>query len=187
MNETNKPITLLLMLKSKQLTVMPKDFVHAVGIYTEKSWYLQHGSQTFVFNSEFAPYSSQDMTMRGDDQEFIHGGNSKDHYITLYRNRIPGSVRSITRLYFCNQVELTSNEVIFSQLQGTIYINMTNRYLSDGQFAIVQSDAYEVRVRICIDDSGMTDDTNSSGVKFNIEMVLLWIVSMIQVHTIYLY
>jgi hypothetical protein len=64
----------------------------------------------------------------------------------------------ITRLFFCDQVELHPSEFLLNYEMSILYSYTTKRYMFDGEFALVRSEDFgDYSARICIDDSGFNE------------------------------
>ncbi|XP_045173157.2 uncharacterized protein LOC123534797 [Mercenaria mercenaria] len=149
-------------------SVQPQHLVQTVKIFAARDWSLQNRNASLVFKSHIShlSYSAIDFVERDADSKFFFGNNSKTIDRILYlRGRFGLNKLHITKLYFCNQVELNPREVILSPYKSMLFNKITKSHLSDGEFAFVWSNAYkDVCVRICIEDSEMYEMVNRSGV-----------------------
>jgi hypothetical protein len=176
-------------IRSNKQTVKPKEFIHYIKIFSKRSWSLpQNNGSTLLFNSNIAPYAFADIKEQQDDHLIVNGDIRKTPFplTSLYRKSpFSGETYSITKLYFCEQVEMTQNEFVLSLYKSTMLELKSKRHFLGGEFAIVNNNAYEeVRVRICIDNSEMIDKFTFSGVNMNLDRCRLWTVLVVLVHMI---
>ncbi|XP_045173698.2 uncharacterized protein LOC123535201 [Mercenaria mercenaria] len=149
-------------------SVQPKHLVQTVNKFAARDWSLQNRNSSLVFKSHIShlSYSAKDFAVLDANSMFFFGNNSKTTYRVLYvRGRHGLNKFHITKLYFCNQVELNPHEIILSPYNSMLFNKITKRHLYDGEFALVWSNAYEdVCARICIEDSEMYEISNHSGI-----------------------
>jgi hypothetical protein len=85
-------------------------------------------------------------------------------YYELYRNGMnPEGTHDITKLYLCEQVEISSSEFTFQAEETYIVIIKTQKVLFDAEFLLYSSnDGSGKNARICYEDAGMFKMKNGS-------------------------
>jgi hypothetical protein len=164
-----------------------------VRTYIRKSWISKDGNETYAFESDIATWDFRLLTNMG-QTDFILIRNRK-HFIDLQSHlvvnsyqKLPGinggkfsTPKLITRMDFCNQIELNSTEFILSKYKMALFYIKTQRIMfSVHQFEyIVHNDFPNLRVRICIEDSGPFENTYVSNSKTNNALIANIILTMI--------
>ena len=76
---------------------------------------------------------------------------SKEQWNALWTGSSSNGGRiMITKMYFCNLIELSDNE--FTESREQITLNASNKTLAPGEFLRVVGIDGEIRTRICLED-----------------------------------
>lgn len=118
--------------KNETLILKPSLFKHKALNYVDGSLTLTPGSFTFnnTFSVKSPEYRLLYTTMKWLNMGFL-----------------------VTKLHFCEQIELVSDEYMLSADQTVLYNKISRQYLFDGEFSLM-NDRSEGSVRICYENSG---------------------------------
>jgi hypothetical protein len=153
--------------------------------YIRQTWTVKDGNTTYSFESDIATWDYRSGNLG--KPEFIYIDNRK-HLINLPSQlRIYSSHRMrdvsarkysrpklITRMDFCNQIELNSSEFILSKYKAALFNIQTQRIMFyNHEFELIAHNEFQnERVRVCIEDSGHFKDTKVSNSKKNKALIL---------------
>jgi hypothetical protein len=160
--------------------------------YIRQTWTVKDGNTIYSFESDIATWDYRSRNLGKPD--FIYIDNRK-HLINLpsqlriftnHQMRDPSAYeystpKLITRMDFCNQIELYSSEFILSKYKAALFNIVTQRLMFyNHEFeSIVHNEFQNERVRVCIEDSGHFKDTKVSNSKTNKALILNVILVMI--------
>ncbi|XP_053373383.1 uncharacterized protein LOC123532467 [Mercenaria mercenaria] len=151
----------LAIIRTKLSTVEPGRIVQNINRTVTREWLLKHNNVTIVLKANFMPTSTINFVDNDTEAMSVSGNLSENLEQPRYRLVYQGwntktDLHMITKLYLCDQVELNQFEFILIRDEKTLYNIITQRFMFDGEFALISSSAFEgVRARICIEDSGM--------------------------------
>jgi hypothetical protein len=169
MNEPHLTNNLIIVMHRKLSIVKPDTIIGNIKKMIGKGWIMRLRNVTEVLKSqEFSmrsPYISYPYMKKADgfynltkDLEWSQYNNAYTALL-LYRKE-----HIISRLYFCNQVELEPTEFLLNSEKNALYIYTSKRVLFDRQFALVRSNTLaKSRARICIEDSGLEEKGKNAG------------------------
>jgi hypothetical protein len=166
--------------------------METVRTYIRKTWILKDGNETYKFKSDIATWDFRLLNVGKTDSIFI--GN-RTHLIDLQSHLVLNSYQEVTDIYgakfstlklitrmdFCNQIELNSTEFILSNYKTALFYTRTQRimfYVHEFEY-IVHNEFHDLRVRICIEDSGLFKNTKLSNSKTNNALIANIILTMI--------
>lgn len=156
----NRTKNLLVILSNKLSQVKPETLVNYIKNTVKRDWTLKHQNTTvtlkssvlklkeFAFNSEVG-------------KEIVIGNQSiivpSPLYHMVYTTlSLPGNTHLVTKLYWCDQVELHPSEFILNSDKTLLFNYITYRILHRCEFLLIASNTFEgIRVRVCIEDSGL--------------------------------
>jgi hypothetical protein len=152
----------IVFIKRKIFKVKPNNIVQYIRHTVKSPWYISLNNEKVLLKSaDFtkltAVYTYVDSTRISVFENQMEAP-VKPQYNYIYQSPFPSDLDNhiITKLYVCEQVELTPSEFILSHDESILYNNITKRFLFDGEFAILKSNVFDgLRARICIEDSGL--------------------------------
>jgi hypothetical protein len=166
--------------------------IETIRKYIRQTWTLTDGNKTYTFESGIVTWDFRSRNLRKPD--FIYIDNRKHiinlpSQLTVYSSqamlglsRRYSMPKLITRMDFCNQIELNSSEFILSKYKAALFNIQTQRIMFyNHEFElIVYNEFPNERVRVCIEDSGPFKDTKVvSNSKTNKALILNVILVMI--------
>jgi hypothetical protein len=158
MDESHMSKNVIIVVDRKLSTVQPDTIITDIRKMIGQAWSIHFRNVTKVLkSSHFATLTS----FRTDPYENmfnnITGQVDMPRYQMIYgRLTVSRITLIVTRLYFCEQVELAPSEFILSKDKNFIYSYITKRFMFNGQFVLTYSDTQAgSRARICIEDSGL--------------------------------
>jgi hypothetical protein len=163
-----------------------------VRTHIRKKWILKDGNETYTFESDIATWDFRLKKVGKNDFIFIsnetHLIDVQSHLAVNFYQRMTGiyggkfsTPKLITRMDFCNQIELNSTEFILSNYKTALFYIRTQRimfYVHEFEY-IVHNEFHNLRVRVCIEDSGFFEDTKVSNSKTNKAVIANIILTMI--------
>jgi hypothetical protein len=155
----------------------------------ESSVFLQ---QEFANYNEILPYGSHEnlsvpewfmLAETGGFAYVIDSLNVSQLTNTLFNDNHATSFVQITKMYFCNQIVLETDEYSMHVMNRILYYKVLGTYLQDGQFSLVTGKDSDQVVSICLEDSefGHAKQFNYSNAFANRPTLILHIILQVLV------
>lgn len=187
MNKTHLRVDLKRTVRNTGFSRILKIIKHFVN----KEWTLKNGKTYYILKSKLPVW---DYVLTPDQSDIVVDhilfGNHTRHLslpkisTLFFANYLGPVVRStkqvtISRLYYCNLVELTPSEFVLSKYRTAIFNVRTQRLMSViHSFVITErSDGTNFSVKICFEDSGLFEENKSPG--FNKHETLFVILAIV--------
>ena len=176
-------LNLLIIMRYKFRQIRPNVLMR-IKRMSSSQWRLYIFNKTFTFTSDLSPFNLIPDYFEEDEMFADHIKEiSASQYVTLYTNRefITGNVHSITKLFWCNHVDLAPDEFILSSNQDVILNLITRKYLLSLEFVLFTSSSGINYAKVCIEDSGLKEVSTKSngGVSVYLDYVLMEVAMLI--------
>lgn len=165
----NMTTNLLVVLTNKLSEVNPEKLMKYIKNTVECDWILKLQNETITLRSRVLKHEKCALNSEV-EKEIVIGNQSVivpfPSYNKVYNTlSLIGNTHLVTKLYWCEQVELQPSEFILNSDKSLLFNLISYRILHCGEFVLIASNTFEgTRVRVCIEDSGFysTDDQVSS-------------------------
>jgi hypothetical protein len=134
-----------------------KMLINTVKKSMNKKWLLKSQNTTLSLNPKL-PY--EPITFR---QMVTTSKNTSYKRIYIKYNMGEGNVL-LTKLYFCENAQLESNEFNFSNTKNIVFNKISNRYLYSHEYSLQLSGASRVSF-VCLDNSGYNRIDKNNSIK----------------------
>lgn len=150
---------IVFLLKREKLKVNPRTFFINIKKMMDGNWLLRKNNKTINMMSSFFKYS---FTVFNRNKVSIvdFGNHSKTYSLPFYKSLkyfgvYENNMHILTKLYFCDQIELVQSDFTLSEDNRILYNFVTKKYLFKGEFALMTNNSFEgLQVRVCLEDSG---------------------------------
>lgn len=157
----------------------PEDITRNIALLLRSEWHLRYKNKTLKLEPTPFILKTPVLTKRQITSGRFQVNESFTIMSPSYRHfynsdRLDAIGISVTKLQFCEQIELGSEDFILNDDQNVLYSKIEQNYLFDAEFALMSSGV----ARICLENSGFykTIDTNSAEIVMNrsgVELCLL--------------
>jgi hypothetical protein len=156
---------LLIIIENERLKVRPHVLKKTIEKRIYQEWTLELANKSFAFMSDFNPFY---LTFDYEENNELFTNQTQKTFYSQYRevyniiSHLPKSILSVTKLFLCNQIELTSNEFLLNSRMNILFNNRTNEYLFGNDFLLSTSTSGMETAKVCIKDSGFKELNDQS-------------------------
>ncbi|KAL4228199.1 hypothetical protein ACF0H5_013633 [Mactra antiquata] len=181
---SERPSFMLRMVRIKDEHFMPKYFFAEIAeLMKSGRWSLTYGNKTIALKANYFHFRKvAGSNVEGNKYELIFNKQvASSTYRIMYLEKnddVRRKIFPLTKLYFCNQIELLPGEFFLDNEHRILINRIKNTILYDGQFTMIHTSLGSVP-RVCIEDSGFIANSSSRG--YSIETLLavkiIWILT----------
>lgn len=160
----DETISVLVTIQNKLLQVRPPVLIRTVKKLINRKWTLQIANKTVTLASAFSPFYLIN-AYEESNEHFVN--QAKKTFYSRYQEvyivaDFLSRYHTITKMFFCNQVELLPGEFTLNSRRDILFNYITNRYLFWFEFQMSISIGGIETAKVCIEDSGFQDDIDQS-------------------------
>lgn len=176
LGDDDKMKSLLVYVKRAFVSSQPQEIIGNIRLLMSSNWSIQYKNKTVTLNpSPFKlkyPYSINADKLQG---MFVVNDSFSVRsplYTHFYYAGLMDDGLLVTKIFFCEQIELEFGEFVLSEDKIVLYNKVGQNYLFDAEFVFVSEDS----VRICLENSGFTkrnqEEMPRNGSQFHMPSVL---------------